>query len=113
MPRLHRLAPLLAPLLAALLAAAACGPLPPPTARPRAGTQLPPSPQAVAAARTLAAEYAAVPDWLAGVWMREWIRRGDRQTSPSVVRWLQTPREFGDLRVPLDRPAFAQASSFD
>ena len=54
----------------------------------------------------------AVPSWLLGVWSREWIRRQGKETSPFVVRYLQTPSAFGDVRLPVDRPKFPHANSF-
>src|SRR4051794_41033173 len=53
-----------------------------------------------------------LPSALLGVWTREWIRRpgvavADQnavQDSPLVVRYLQTPEFFGDMRIPVDRP---------
>jgi hypothetical protein len=53
-----------------------------------------------------------LPGWLPGVWMREWIRRDTVQSSPSLVRYLQTRHDFGDVRIPLTRPSLARAASF-
>jgi hypothetical protein len=54
-----------------------------------------------------------LPAWLLGVWSREWIRRQGVQSSPFVVRYVQTQSWFGDLRVPVDRPRTWTAASFD
>lgn len=54
----------------------------------------------------------AVPAWLLGVWTRNWIEEGGRKSSTLDVHYLQTPDSFGDLRIPIDRPKFAHATSF-
>lgn len=62
-----------------------------------------------------------LPSWLLGTWMREWIRKpgvkiqnlNAVQESPQLVRYLQTPKFFGDMRYPIDRPNFHNAKSFD
>ena len=53
-----------------------------------------------------------LPPWLPGVWSREWILREGIQSSPSTVRYLQTPSLFGDVRLPIDRARFRYAASF-
>ena len=61
-----------------------------------------------------------LPSWLLGLWCREWIRRpgvvikdpNAIQNSPQLVRYLQSPCSFGDMRYPKDRPAYANAKSF-
>ena len=53
-----------------------------------------------------------LPPWLPGVWSREWILRQGVQSSPSTVRYLQTPSLFGDVRLPIDRARFRHAASF-
>jgi hypothetical protein len=54
----------------------------------------------------------ALPSWLLGVWRREWIERGGVRTSPYIVRYLQTPELFADVRLPIDRLKFLHARSF-
>lgn len=56
---------------------------------------------------------ATVPPWLIGVWRREWIDLRGKRSSPYLVRYLQTPSFFGDLRLPVDRPDLSHAASFD
>lgn len=47
-----------------------------------------------------------------GVWQREWIRRNGGPADRSVVvRYVQTPTVFGDLRIPESRPELAGATS--
>lgn len=53
----------------------------------------------------------APPDWMHGVWMREWIKRGTVVSSPTLVRYLQANRDFGDVRIP-SRPLMERARSF-
>jgi hypothetical protein len=55
---------------------------------------------------------AIVPDWLSGMWQREWIEEHGSRSSTLDVRYLQTPSFFGDVRIPRDRPNFKHASSF-
>jgi hypothetical protein len=55
---------------------------------------------------------AAVPSWFTGVWTREWIERKGVRSDLFDVHYLQTSSFFGDMRIPRDRPAFAQAKSF-
>jgi hypothetical protein len=63
----------------------------------------PPAPREVAPAMT-------VPT---GVWQRDWIRRGGAAPDASVVvRYVQTPSVFGDVRTPAARPAVSHAASF-
>jgi hypothetical protein len=72
-------------------------------------------------AQDAAAEGDQLPSKLLGVWTREWIRRpgvaiqdpNAVQNSPQLVRYLQTPKFFGDMRYPVDRPDFSRAKSFD
>jgi hypothetical protein len=47
-----------------------------------------------------------------GVWTREWIEIKGTRSSPLIVTYLQTPDLFGDVRIPVDRPRFAGATSF-
>jgi hypothetical protein len=53
-----------------------------------------------------------VPEWLRGIWHREWIERAGKRSNPREVEYLQTPTLFGDVRFPTDLPAFPQAKSF-
>ena len=53
----------------------------------------------------------APPDWMHGVWMREWIKRGTVVSSPALVRYFQAHRDFGDVRIP-SRPSMEHARSF-
>ncbi|HWO23876.1 MAG TPA: hypothetical protein VNO30_34275 [Kofleriaceae bacterium] len=52
----------------------------------------------------------ALPAWLSGTWKREWIRRDGVTTNTLTVRYLQTPRWFGDVRIPADRPRITAGS---
>jgi len=54
----------------------------------------------------------ALPSWFTGVWTREWIERKGVRTDLFDVHFLQTPTFFADVRLPRDRPTFAQARSF-
>ncbi len=68
-----------------------------------------------------APESGQLPTRLYGLWMREWIRRpgiavqdpNAVQNSPQLVRYLQTPSSFGDMRFPADRPDLSHAKSFN
>lgn len=51
-----------------------------------------------------------LPAWMSGTWKREWIRAGDVTTNTVMVRYLQTPLWFGDLRIPIDRPRITASS---
>src|SRR6185436_6866180 len=51
-----------------------------------------------------------LPAWLSGTWKREWIRVDGVTTSTLIVRYLQTPSWFGDVRIPTDRPPIAARS---
>ncbi len=55
---------------------------------------------------------APVPEWLRGIWHREWIERAGNRSNTRDVEYLQTPTLFGDVRFPTDLPAFSQARSF-
>jgi hypothetical protein len=55
---------------------------------------------------------APVPDWLLGIWHRQWIERAGVRSNPLDAEYLQTPTVFGDVRFLNDRPQFAHASSF-
>jgi hypothetical protein len=53
-----------------------------------------------------------VPEWLRGIWHRDWIERAGKRSNPREVEYLQTPTLFGDVRFPTDLPAFPEAKSF-
>ena len=61
-----------------------------------------------------------LPAWMLGLWCREWVRYPGVmiedpkaiQKSPQLVRYLQSPRSFGDMRYPKDRPAYTNTKSF-
>lgn len=61
-----------------------------------------------------------LPSWMLGLWCREWVRYPGvmiedpkaTQNSPQLVRYLQSPRFYGDMRYPKDRPAYTNAKSF-
>jgi hypothetical protein len=55
---------------------------------------------------------APVPDWLLGIWHRQWIERAGVRSNALDAEYLQTPTVFGDVRFLNDRPQFAHASSF-
>ncbi len=55
---------------------------------------------------------AAVPDWLRGVWTREWIQEGKARSNILDVYYLQTSTYFADMRIPKDRTRFPNAKSF-
>jgi hypothetical protein len=55
---------------------------------------------------------AAVPDWLRGVWTREWIQKRKAKSNTLDVYYLQTPTYFADIRIPKDRTRFPNAKSF-
>ncbi len=57
-------------------------------------------------------ETAALPEWLPGVWTREWIRK--RGVSPDLfdVHYLQTTSVFADVRFARDRGSFPCVRSF-
>lgn len=78
-----------------------------------AAPQQPAAPVAAPApAVTAPADSAAI--WYRGAWKREWF--ADENGAPSetsIVHDLQTPTLFGSIRIPLDRPAFPGAKSFD
>ena len=60
-----------------------------------------------------AADLAQPPDWMRGIWTRDWIQRGADRTNTFDVHYLQTPSLFGDVRIPVARPSFANANSFE
>jgi hypothetical protein len=54
----------------------------------------------------------AVPTWLRGVWARDWIQEGKVKSNTLDVHSLQTSTYFAEIRIPKDRPRFADAASF-
>lgn len=46
------------------------------------------------------------------MWTRDWIDVRGVRSSQFAVRYLQTPTLFADMRLPIDRPSFSQATSF-
>ncbi len=49
---------------------------------------------------------------LAGTWRRRWIRRPDGTVDATTrVWWVQSARQYGDLRVPRGRPDFGGVRS--
>lgn len=63
-------------------------------------------------AATAQSDMASVPDWLLGIWHRQWIERGGVRSNPREVEYLQTSSVFGDIRIPIERPQFSRAASF-
>jgi len=55
---------------------------------------------------------AAVPVWLRGIWIRDWIQEGKAKSNTLDVHYLQTPTYFADIRIPKDRMRFPNAKSF-
>ena len=53
-----------------------------------------------------------VPDWLLGIWHRQWLEEDGVRSNTRDVYYLQTPTVFGDARFPVDRPEFPLAASF-
>lgn len=52
-------------------------------------------------------------DSLAGTWRRRWIRWPGRKPDASThVWWVQSARQYGELRIPRGRPSFAGVRSF-
>ncbi|MCW5807952.1 MAG: hypothetical protein KIT31_36710 [Deltaproteobacteria bacterium] len=54
-----------------------------------------------------------VPAWLRGAWRRDALHEGGRVDTSVGVFYVQTPRMFGDVRVPDDRPRFPYAMGLD
>jgi hypothetical protein len=53
-----------------------------------------------------------VPSWFTGVWTREWIQvKGKPRDGSTMVRNVQTPILYGDVRIPASRPSFPHANS--
>jgi hypothetical protein len=46
------------------------------------------------------------------VWTRDWIEARGARSSRLAVHYLQTPTLFADMRLPIQRPSFPQATSF-
>ncbi len=59
-----------------------------------------------------AASHSAPPEWMRGVWTRDWIERKGVRSNTLTVHYLQTPTWYGDMRVSHSRPSFANATSF-
>ncbi len=54
----------------------------------------------------------AVPSWFLGAWIREWKQeKGKSQDSSVLVRYVQTPIFYGDVRIPSDRSISPNANS--
>ncbi len=54
----------------------------------------------------------SVPAWFQGVWSRDWIDiKGKPRDESTLVRDVQTPILYGDVRIPADRPSFPHANS--
>lgn len=52
------------------------------------------------------------PAWLRGAWTRDWIEVRGLRSSRFAVHYLQAPRLFADMRIPIQRPALPNATSF-
>jgi hypothetical protein len=49
---------------------------------------------------------------LAGTWRRRWVRSADGRTDATTrVWWVQSARQYGDLRIPRGRPPFGAIRS--
>jgi hypothetical protein len=48
-----------------------------------------------------------VPDWAIGCMNRRYIVLGNAPPDPSIAIWIQTGRQYIDIRIPHDRPRFA------
>lgn len=70
------------------------------------------APRLDAAAPEQAGMQAEVPAWMQGEWRRDWIERDGARSNTRAVIYLQAPVQFGDLRIPLDRPSPPSAKSF-
>ena len=58
------------------------------------------------------ADQEVVPQWLVAAWERLYIiRNGGKPDRSVIVRNIQTPTLFGDVRIPRDRPQFPGATS--
>lgn len=53
-----------------------------------------------------------VPDEYLGVWQRKLLRAPGMNDTTTRVYWLQTRQWHGDIRVPVDRPAFTGRTGF-
>ncbi len=53
-----------------------------------------------------------MPDWLLGVWQRQWLEENGVRSNTLDVHYLQTPTVFGDVRFPVERQSFSRATSF-
>jgi hypothetical protein len=61
----------------------------------------------------LSAAASETPPWLLGSWTREWIQRDGNQSNPREVHYIQVPKFFADVRIPVDRKVTPSARSFD
>ena len=61
----------------------------------------------------LSAAATDTPAWLLGGWTREWIRRDGKQSNPRDVHYVQVPKFFADVRIPVHRTVSPTARSFD
>lgn len=55
----------------------------------------------------------SAPLWLHGAWERPLLRVGGHDDVTTVVRYVQTPSRFGDLRIPATRPARLRGRTLD
>ena len=53
------------------------------------------------------------PAWMVGLWRRDWIEMRGVRSSPTEVHYLQSARQFADVRLPHSRARLAHARSFD
>lgn len=55
-----------------------------------------------------------VPSWFLGAWMREWFQeKGKSPDSSVLVRYVQTPVFYGDVRIPSNRAISPNANSIN
>ena len=74
---------------------------------------VPPTASTPASPATESRNLGALPAFVPGIWSRDWIERRGQRTNTMTVRYLQTLGAFGDVRIPIDRPDFSRARSFD
>ena len=68
---------------------------------------------ALLSAIALSGAASETPSWLLGGWTREWVRRDGKESNPREVHYVQVPKFFADVRIPVDRAAPPDARSFD
>ena len=68
---------------------------------------------ALLSAIALSGAASETPSWLLGGWTREWIRRDGKESNPREVHYVQVPKFFADVRIPVDRAVPPEARSFD